>query len=214
MKIGVLGTGMVGNTIGTKLVQLGHEVKMGSRSANNEKAAAWVKQNETKASQGDFASAARFGELVFNCTSGATTLEALKMAGAVNLKGKILVDISNGLDFSTGTLALIVCNNDSLGEQIQRAFPQTRVVKTLNTVNCAIMVNPSTLTQDTDIFVSGDDPQAKATVTRILKEWFGWKSVIDLGDIKTARGAEMILPIWVNLRQVLGSSKFNFKVVQ
>jgi predicted dinucleotide-binding enzyme len=214
MKIGVLGTGMVGNTIGTKLVQLGHEVKMGSRSANNEKAAAWVKQNETKASQGDFASAARFGELVFNCTSGATTLEALEMAGAVNLKGKILVDISNGLDFSTGTLALIVCNNDSLGEQIQRAFPQTRVVKTLNTVNCAIMVNPSTLTQDTDIFVSGDDPQAKATVTRILKEWFGWKSVIDLGDIKTARGAEMILPIWVNLRQVLGSSKFNFKVVQ
>jgi predicted dinucleotide-binding enzyme len=89
MKIGVLGTGMVGNTIGTKLVQLGHEVKMGSRSANNEKAAAWVKQNGTKASQGDFASAARFGELVFNCTSGAATLEALKMAGAVNLQGKI-----------------------------------------------------------------------------------------------------------------------------
>jgi predicted dinucleotide-binding enzyme len=107
-----------------------------------------------------------------------------------------------------------VCNNDSLGEQIQRAFPQTRVVKTLNTVNCAVMVNPSMLTQDTNIFVSGDDPEAKATVTRILMEWFGWKSVIDLGNIKTARGAEMILPIWINLRQVLGSSKFNFKIIQ
>jgi 8-hydroxy-5-deazaflavin:NADPH oxidoreductase len=214
MKIGVFGTGMVGTTIATKLVQLGHEVKMGSRTANNEKAAAWVKQNGPKASHGDFTGAARFGELLFNCTSGSVSLAALNMAGAGNLKGKILVDISNGLDFSTGTLALIVCNTDSLGEQIQRAFPETRVVKTLNTVNISVMVSPSVLTEDTDIFVSGNDPEAKAFVTHILRDWFGWRSVRDLGDIKTARNTEMLLPLWATMRGILGSPKFNFKVVQ
>lgn len=214
MKIGVLGTGMVGNTIGTKLVQLGHEVKMGSRSANNEKALEWVKRNGPNASQGNFTAAAAFGELVFNCTSGAATLDALKMAGADNLNGKILVDITNALDFSSGMLKLTVCNTDLIGEQIQRTFPKARVVKTLNTVNCSVMVNPAILKEVTDIFVSGNDPEAKATVTKILKDWFGWKSVRDLGDIKTSRNVEMVLPIWVNLMGILGTGQFNFKIVQ
>src|SRR5437773_1923726 len=140
MKIGVLGTGMVGVAIGNKLVSLGHEVKMGSRSATNEKAAAWVKGAGAKASQGTFADAAGFGELIFNCTSGHGSLEALKAAGAQSLKGKILIDISNPLDFSKGMPpTLFAGNTDSLGELAQAALPETKVVKTLNTVTASIM---------------------------------------------------------------------------
>ena len=215
MNIGVLGTGMVGDAIGTKLVQLGHEVKMGSRSATNEKAAAWVKRTGPHASQGTFAEAAAFGEVVFNCTSGAASLEALKMAGAVNLKDKVLIDVTNPLDFSKGAPpSLSVCNTDSLGEQIQRAFPETKVVKTLNTMSCQVMVNPSLVKGDHDVFVSGNDAEAKATVTKILKDGFGWESVIDLGDITTARAPEMLLPIWIMLRGKLQTLAFNFKIAR
>jgi predicted dinucleotide-binding enzyme len=215
MKIGILGTGMVGNAIGTKLIALGHEVKMGSRTATNAKAAEWVKANSSKASQGTFAQVASFGEILFNCTHGMASLEALKQAGAENMKGKILVDIANALDFSKGMPpTLAVCNTDSLGEQIQRTFPDVKVVKTLNTTNCNVMVNPSLVKGDHDMFISGNDAQAKAKVVEILKNWFGWKSVIDLGDITTARGTEMLLPIWVRLMGVYQSPNFNFKIVR
>jgi len=136
MNIGVLGTGIVGTTISTKLVQLGNAVKMGSRNASNEKAAAWVKANGASASQGTFADATAFGEIIFNCTKGEASLEILKLAGKENLRGKVLIDIANPLDFSKGMPpSLTVCNTDSLGEQTQRAFPDVHVVKTLNTVN-------------------------------------------------------------------------------
>jgi predicted dinucleotide-binding enzyme len=215
MKIGVLGTGMVGEAIGTKLIQLGHEVKMGSRTANSEKAAAWVKQSGAKAAQGTFAEAAAFGEVLFNCTSGGASLEALKLAGAENMKGKVLIDIANPLDFSRGMPpSLLVCNTDSLGEQIQRTFPELRVVKSLNTMNCNLMVNPGLLKEEHVVFVSGNDAGAKATVTMILKDWFGWQSVIDLGDITTARGVEMVLPLWVSLMGTLQTPMFNFKIVK
>ena len=215
MKIGILGTGIVGKTIGTKLVQLGHNVKMGSRTANNEKASEWVKTSGANASQGTFAEAAAFGELLFNCTSGMVSLEALKIAGASNMNGKILIDISNPLDFSKGMPpTLSVCNSDSLGEQIQRAYPQVKVVKTLNTLNCNIMVNPSLVPGSHDIFVSGNDAGAKAKVIDILKSWFGWKTVIDLGDITTARGTEMLLPIWIRLMGAFQTPNFNFKIVR
>ena len=215
MKIGILGTGIVGKTIGTKLVQLGHNVKMGSRTANNEKASEWVKTSGANASQGTFAEAAAFGELLFNCTSGMVSLEALKIAGASNMNGKILIDISNPLDFSKGMPpTLSVCNSDSLGEQIQRAYPQVKVVKTLNTLNCNIMVNPSLVPGSHDIFVSGNDAGAKAKVIDILKSWFGWKTVIDIGDITTARGTEMLLPIWIRLMGAFQTPNFNFKIVR
>jgi predicted dinucleotide-binding enzyme len=215
MKIGVLGTGMVGKAISTKLVQLGHSVKMGSRTSNNEKAAEWVKVTGANASQGTFADAAAFGELVFNCTSGMASLEVLKLAGANNLSGKALIDISNPLDFSKGMPpTLSVCNADSLGEQIQRAFPAVKVVKTLNTVNCNVMVNPSLVPGSHDIFVCGNDSGAKSKVTEILKNWFGWKSVIDLGDITSARGVEMMMPIWIRLMGTLQTPNFNFKIVR
>jgi 8-hydroxy-5-deazaflavin:NADPH oxidoreductase len=215
MKIAVLGTGMVGNTIGSKLIQLGHEVKMGSRSAGSEKAAEWVKSSGAKASQGTFADAAAFGEVIFNCTSGMGTLEALKQAGEKNLEGKVIIDIANPLDFSKGMPpTLSVCNDDSLGEQVQRAFPGSKVVKTLNTMNCKIMVEPSLVPGDHDVFVSGNDAAAKAMVTDILKSWFGWKNVIDLGDITTARGTEQLLPVWIRLWGALKTSNFNFKIVK
>jgi len=216
MKIGILGTGMVGNTIGTKLIQLEHEVKMGSRTASNEKAAAWVQNNGIHASQGDFTDAAAFGEIVFNCTHGVASLKALNLAGTHNLKNKILVDIANALDFSNGMPpSLAVCNTDSLGEQIQRAFPDVKVVKTLNTMNCSLMVNPKSVANgDHDIFISGNDAGAKTKVIEILRDWFGWKSVIDLGDITTARATEMLLPIWVTLMGKYQSPNFNFKIIK
>lgn len=215
MKIAVFGTGMVGNTIGSKLVQLGHEVKMGSRTDTNEKADAWVKASGANASQGTFADAAAFGEIIFNCTSGLGSLNALNMAGAGALKGKIIVDIANALDFSKGMPpTLAVCNTDSLGEQIQRAFPESKVVKTLNTMNCMLMVNPSLVPGEHDVFMSGNDAEAKGKVTEILTQWFGWKNVIDLGDISTARGTEMLLPIWLRLYEVMQSPNFNFKIVK
>lgn len=213
MQIGVLGTGMVGQTIGSKLVELGHEVMMGSRDAANPKAIAWAKEEGRHALYGTFANAAAFGEIIFNCTLGSASLEALEQAGAENLKGKILIDTSNPLDYSSEIITLTVSNSDSLGEQIQRAFPEALVVKTLNTMNFNLMVNPGKLPERTDIFVSGNDVQAKVQVTTILRDWFGWKSVIDLGDITTSRGVEMFIPLWVSLRRVIPAKRFNIRVV-
>ncbi len=215
MQIGIFGAGVVGATIGTKLIELGHAVKMGARSATNEKAAAWAASQGAKASHGAFAEAAAFGEMLFNCTAGGASLEALNQAGADHLNGKILVDIANALDFSRGMPpSLSVVNTDSLGEQIQRAFPGLRVVKSLNTITAAVMVNPALVAGDHDVFVSGNDAAAKAEVSALLRHGFGWQSVIDLGDITTARGVEMILPLWVMLMMAKGTPMFNFKVVR
>jgi predicted dinucleotide-binding enzyme len=215
MKIAVLGTGMVGNAIATKLVELGHDVKMGSRKAGNPKAADWAKANGAKASEGSFADAAAFGELAFNCTAGGVSLAALAAAGARNLSGKILIDVANALDFSKGMPpTLSVANSDSLGEQIQRAFPEAKVVKALNTMSCTLMVNPDLVPGEHDVFLSGNDAAAKAQVVDILKGWFGWKNVVDLGDITGARGQEMLVIAWVRLFASFQTPMFNFHVVR
>ena len=214
MQIGVLGTGTVGTTIGTKLIELGLKVKLGARSATNEKAAAWAASQGANASHGDFAEAAAFGEGVFNCTAGQGSLAALEQAGAENLNGKVLVDVANPLDFSRGMPpSLTVVNTDSLAEQLQRAFPGARVVKTLNTVTSAVMVNPALVPGDHDMFICGNDAAAKAQVTTLLREGFGWQSVLDLGDLSNARALEMYLPLWVRLYGVRQSPYFNIKVV-
>ncbi len=216
MNIGILGTGTVGQTIASKLVSLGHQVMLGSRTADNEKAAAWVKSVGAGGSQGTYAATAAHGEILFNCTLGVASLDALAAAGADALRGKLLIDVSNPLDFSQGMPpSLTVFGRDSLGEQIQRAYPDTRVVKALNTISCDVMIDPARLgTTDHDVFVSGNDPEAKAKVTEILTDWFGWKSVIDLGDMTTARGTEAYLLMWLRLWGATGTAHLNIKVVR
>ena len=224
MKIGIIGSAVVGQTIGAKLVERGEDVVLGTRSPGklNDKRGfgqsldEWLKATGSKARVGTFADAAAHGEIVINATSGTVSLEALRLAGEQNLRGKILIDISNPLDFSKGMPpTLTVCNTDSVGEQIQRAFPDAKVVKTLNTTNVNVMVDPSQVAGgDHDLFVSGNDAAAKARVTELLRQWFGWRTVIDLGDITTARGVEMILPIWLRLWGALGSPMFNFKIAR
>ena len=214
MKVGVLGTGSVGRRIATKLVELGHEVTMGSRSADSEALREWVEEAGPRAAGGTFADAAAAGELLFNCTAGETSLEALAAAGADNLAGKVLVDVSNPLDFSGGMPpTLTVCNDDSLGERIQASFPDTRVVKSLNTVNNQVMTDPGRLPGTHNVFVCGEDAGAKDAVTELLVE-FGWprESVVDLGGIEAARGTEMYLPLWLRLMGALGTADFNIQV--
>jgi 8-hydroxy-5-deazaflavin:NADPH oxidoreductase len=213
MKIGVLGTGVTGQTIASKLVELGHDVMLGSRDEANPEAVAWAKEEGHNALYGNFMNTAEFGELIFNCTLGTASLEALRMAGERNLRGKVLIDTANPIDRSSDIWTLTVCNTDSLGEQIQREFPSAKVVKTLNTVNANVMVDPNKLIEKTDVFVSGNDIEAKATVVRILKEWFGWREVIDLGDITTARSVEMYVLLWHDMRKAISSQRFNIKLV-
>jgi 8-hydroxy-5-deazaflavin:NADPH oxidoreductase len=226
MKISVLGTGVVGQTIAEKLSQLGHEVMISTRNVEK------VLQNTSPDRYGrpsfrDWSTAnakikvathqeaGAFGELIVNATNGAGTLEALEAAGKKNLENKIVIDIANPLDFSKGMPpTLFVSNTDSLGEQIQHAFPNTKVVKTLNTMNAFLMVNPALLTDDHHVFISGNDLDAKNKVKEILAS-FGWKqsNMIDLGDITTARGTEQLLPIWIRLYGSFQHAMFNFKIV-
>ncbi|MGZ8558301.1 MAG: NADPH-dependent F420 reductase [Chitinophagaceae bacterium] len=216
MKIAIFGTGTVGDTIGSKLIELGHSVMMGSRTQDNEKAKAFVAKHTGKATAGTFAEAAAFGEIILNCTAGAGSIDALKMAGEINLDGKIIVDIANPLDTSKGMPpSLAISNTNSLGEEIQKAFPNTKVVKTLNTMWCGLMVNPLMINGgDHNVFVSGNDVAAKDEVKKILKS-FGWadKSILDLGDITTARGTEMYLPLWLRIWGATNNGAFNIKIV-
>lgn len=214
MKIAILGTGMVGKALGTKLVSIGHEVRMGSRTADNEAATAWAAEAGDGASHGTFADANGFGEVVINCIGGVHTLAALEAAG--DLGGKVLIDISNPLDFSQGFPPFLsVCNTESLAEQIQAAHPEAKVVKTLNTVANHLMIDPGQLNGgDHTLFVNGNDADAKAQVTGWLNEWFGWTDVVDMGDITTARGTEAWLLMWTRLYSALGHANFNIKLAR
>jgi len=211
MKIGVLGTGVVGQAIGGKLVSLGHDVMMGARSADNEKVLAFATRTGGKA--GSFGDAIRHGELLFNCTRGDGAIPALGQ-GRGHLAGKTVMDTSNPLDFSAGfPPSLSVSNTDSLAEMIQREFPAAHIVKTLNTVTAAIMVDPSKIPGAHSVFVSGNDAGAKGQAMDLLRS-FGWQSIIDLGDITSARGPEQFLPLWVRLLTTLGTAEFNIAVVK
>ena len=226
MKIGIIGTGTVGRTLAARLAELGHSVTVGTRDPaattartepdgmGNPPFASWHSEHQDVV-LGTFEQAAEYGEIVLNATGGAGSLPALTAAGADNLRGKVLLDIANPLDFSQGFPPFLsVKDTDSLGEQIQRAFPEVRVVKSLNTMTAALMANPKQLAAGNhSVFVSGNDTQAKATVTAVL-ESMGHTDVIDLGDITTARGSEMLLPIWLRLMGALDTPIFNFKIVR
>jgi len=213
MRFGVLGTGTVGSAVATRLVSLGHEVRMGAREAANPKARDWAAAQGARASAGTFAEAAAFGEIVFNCTMGTASLDALQAAGAQNLGEKVLVDVANPLDFSGGTPTLsTAAAGDSLAERIQKAFPGARVVKALNTVTAAVMGHPEKVPGDSDLFIAGNDADAKRRVTALLEE-FGWKSVLDLGDVTAARGMEAYLLLWLRLAGTLKTPNLNVRVV-
>ena len=175
MKIGVLGTGSVGSALAGGFVQAGHEVRMGSRDAGTEKAKAWAASAGRAASSGNFADAAGFGEIVFNATAGEGSLDAVR-AARDKLRGKILVDVANPLDFSRGMPPTLftAAAGDSLAERIQKELPETRVVKALNTLNANVMLDPARAGGDTDLFIAGNDADAKERITALLKE-FGWK---------------------------------------
>src|SRR5262245_7099580 len=199
MKIGVLGTGMVGRAISGKLAELGHDVRVGSRTAGDDAVA--------------FADAAAHGEILFNCTNGAASIDALTAAGAENLAGKPLIDVTNALDFSGGGPALFIDTTESLGERIQAAFPDAHVVKALNTINCNVMVDPGLVGGDHVVFVCGNDDGAKAKAVALLEE-FGWPQprIIDVGDLTAARGTEMYLMLWLRLMRTVGNPNFNISV--
>lgn len=215
-KIAVLGTGTVGNTIGSKLIELGHTVVMGSRTQNNEKAMAFTAKHKGNAIAGTFAEAAAYGEIIFNCTKGVNSIDALTMAGENNLKNKIIIDIANPLDFSKGMPpSLTFSNTNSLGEEIQRTFPSAKVVKALNTMWCGLMVNPELLDNGNhSTFICGNDSNAKEKVKQIL-ESFGWEdqNILDLGDITSSRGTEMYLAMWVRVMGTMNSGNFNIRIV-
>lgn len=216
MRVGVCGTGDVGQTLAGRLVADGHEVVLGSRTSDNAAAAAWAATAGDRAGHGTFAHAASFGELLFNCTAGVASLDALATVDSGDLAGKVLVDVANPLDFSGGfPPTLTYCNTTSLGEEIQRAHPDARVVKALNTMSCAVMVDPTRVPGEHHVFMCGDDAPAKTTVARLLANW-GWSesAIVDLGDLTCARGTEMVLPLWVRLYGVLGTGDFNFAVVR
>lgn len=214
MRIGVLGTGTVGETIATRLVELGHEVMLGSRSATNEKALAWAQHHAPHAQVGTFADAAAYGSFVFHCTSGQAAEEVVSGAAA-GLAGKTVIDTSNPLDFSGDAPALFTDTTDSLAERLQRAAPEANVVKALNTINASVMVHPSEVPGDHVTFLAGDDPAAKAQAGEILHQ-FGWppSRVLDLGDLKAARATEAYLPLWLRLMGHVGHAQFNIAISQ
>lgn len=226
MKITVLGTGMVGQALAGRLAELGHEVTVGTRDVaatmartepdgmGNPPYSVWA-ASCTAVRLATFAAAAADAELVVNATSGGTSIAALTAAGRENLAGKVLLDISNPLDYSAGfPPTLFVKDTDSLGEQIQAAFPELRVVKALNTLTAALMVNPRQLADGQHtVFVAGNDVDAKKAVADLLAS-FGHTDVVDLGDITSARGTEMYLPLWLRLMGSLNTALFNVKVIR
>ncbi len=216
MNIGILGTGSVGKTLGTGLVRLGHTVKLGSRTPGKTEINEWMEKTGEKASQGTLAESARFGTMLFLCTRGEGALTAVQAAGPANFRAKVLVDITNPLDFSKGmppTLLPQFANATSLGEEVQRALPDARVVKTLNIVNCEVMVDPAKSGGEPTMFVCGNDTAAKTAVTEILKS-FGWKDIIDIGDISGARSLEMMLPLWLRLSMAMKNRYVAFKAIR
>lgn len=230
MRIAVLGTGIVGQTLSSGLAGLGHDVMMGTRDVQeklleegndrygNPPLKEWIKKNEA-VKLVSFADAAEFGEIVINATNGGNALNALDLANEENLTGKIIVDVSNPIDFTEAGAPFLIeglNNTNSLGEEIQKEFPETKVIKTFNTVNCSLMVNPNSLGGGDHVnYISGNDADAKSKVKRLLKE-LGWKdgNIVDLGDITAARAQESFLLMWLKVMETIGTEEFNFQIVK
>jgi len=219
MNIGVLGTGVVGETLATALTRKGHNVRLGSRTADNEKGAAWVKNANEHATQGDFNDAAAFGDIVFFCLNGEHALNAIELIDEDSVQGKIFIDLTNPLDFSKGMPPQILDgygNHTSLGEKVQAALPKAFVVKALNTVTANLMVDAKLVGKgDHHLFICGNNSDAKNKVAHFLVDNFGWKAgnILDLGGIEKSRVTEAYVPFWVSLMQATGTPMFNIKIV-
>lgn len=215
MRYGILGTGDVAHAIATKLIELGHEVMMGARSATNEKAVSWAKNNGERAFNGTFADTARFGERVFNCVQGIHSLEALNAAGKENLNGKLLIDLANPYIYKDGHISLDPrwSGTSCLGEAVQEFLPETKVVKTLNYLCNALMTCPDRLPEPITGFYCGNDVEAEAEVVALLKD-FGWEDTLDLGDISMSRYTEMLGAFWPAALNATGNMDWGFKLVR
>jgi len=223
MKIGIIGSGAVAQTLGSKLIELGHDLILGTRDPNkldDKKTFAatlreWKSQTEGRARIGTFKEAAAHGELLINATAGEVSLDALKLAAADKVGAKVLIDVANELDHSKGMPPVVLASHERcLAEKLQAACPNLKVVKALNTISAPVMVDPQALAGgDHTVFVSGNDAQAKATVTALLKS-FGWTDVLDLGELSSARGPEMYLAMWIRLWGATKTGQLNIKVVR
>lgn len=227
MKIAMIGGGSVGQALGAKLTANGHDVVIGIRSLSADELAKdranalplkdWITQ--TGGGVMTMAKAAAHGEIVFNVTAGKASLDALRLAGEQSLRGKILIDVANALDFSRGMPPFLdpeLTTTTSLGEEIQKTFPDTHVVKALNTVANAVMVNPGLVPGDHSLPIAGNSAKAKATVTALLQREFGWPAtaIVDLGDIVGARATEHLLPLWIRLWMVGGTPNVNIGILR
>jgi predicted dinucleotide-binding enzyme len=218
MKIGILGSGSVGAALATALINKGHTVMMGSRSARNEKAQDWIKKAGRGALAGTFNEAAGFSDLFFICVNGEFAADIAKELAPENVTSKIVIDLTNPLDFSQGNPPRILEQyvNISLGETLQQLLPHSYVIKTLNTINYKLMVDAREVNDGKhDLFLCGNDAMAKNQVKHFLVDNFHWRpeSLIDLGDIKSARAMEAIVPFWVQVYRFIGTPLFNFKIV-
>jgi 8-hydroxy-5-deazaflavin:NADPH oxidoreductase len=209
MQLAILGTGAVGPALGKAFSGVGHDVVIGTRDPEQTKRREqWAGVDLPLAAYEDLDA-----EVFINATNGRGSLSALQAVGEA-LNGHVLIDAGNPLDFSQGfPPSLFVCNTDSLAEQLQREFPQARVVKMFNTMANEVMINPRGLNNDSTIFVAGNDPAARQTATSLAAD-LGWTDVFDLGDLTAARGLEMYLPLWVRILAQLGRPHFNIKLVR
>ena len=230
MKVVILGTGIVGQTLAEKLIALDHEVIMGTRNvaatlnrkvSNNSRGPSfgeWHSKNE-KVNLMAFKNAVGEGELLINALNGAAVIPVIQSCNRSDFDNKILMDIANPLDFSHGfppSLLPGLHNTNSLGEEIQKALPNAKVVKTLNTMWCGVMVNPAMINNGAhQNYICGNDKEAKEKVTGLLAS-FGWNKdyILDLGDITNARGTESTLLIWTRIYGSKGSGAFNMKIVE
>ncbi len=213
MKVGVLGTGEVGQALGRGFLALKNEVKMGSRSAGHEGMRTWVKENGPKASGGTFADATKFGEIVVLATLGVANEKAIRLAGPENFKGKIVIDVTNPLDFSRGfPPKLAMGPSDSAGEQVQKLLPGAQVVKAFNTVGNALFFRPNLPGGPPDMIIAGNSEEAKKKVGSILKE-FGW-GVVDIGGIEGSRYLEGMCMVWVLSGIRMNTFSHAFKILR
>ena len=211
--IGVLGTGMVGRTFATKLAELGVDVMVGARSAGSSSLALFA---DLDVRTGSFADAAAHADLLVNATNGIHSLAVLESIGADALAGKTVLDLSNELvPVEGGYPAPAASPERSIGRRLQEAFPATFVVKSLNTMNCTVMVDPSVVPGDHVVFLSGDDAGGKDRVREFLA-MFGWREVqmVDLGGIDTAAGPEMMMSVWISvtIARGQGAPRFNWAI--